>query len=62
MAQLPAPNSMGVGMGHLHLSTTDPAAQKKFWVDTLGGTIGKLGQSEIAHLDLPVQHPQAARA
>ena len=47
MAQLPAPNSMGVGMGHLHLSTTDPAAQKKFWVDTLGGTVGKLGQSEI---------------
>jgi len=29
--------------GHHHLNTTDMAAQKKFYVDTLGGTFAKFG-------------------
>ncbi|MFN7934149.1 MAG: hypothetical protein U0R19_12535 [Bryobacteraceae bacterium] len=47
LAQLPPHNSTGVTMGHLHLSTTDPEASKKFWVDFLGGTVGLLGKMEI---------------
>lgn len=46
-AQLPAPNNMGVAMGHLHLSTTDPVASRKFWVDYLGATVGMLGKMEV---------------
>lgn len=45
--QLPAPNAEGVAMGHLHLSTTDPDASRKFWVDTLGATVVKLGGGEV---------------
>ncbi|MBL8176567.1 MAG: hypothetical protein JNK48_17960 [Bryobacterales bacterium] len=47
MAQLPAPNGMGVAMGHLHLMTTDAAASKRFWVDYLGGTVAKLGKLDV---------------
>jgi catechol 2,3-dioxygenase-like lactoylglutathione lyase family enzyme len=46
-AQLPAPNSMGVAMGHLHLSTTDVDASRKFWVDFMGASITKLGGLEV---------------
>jgi catechol 2,3-dioxygenase-like lactoylglutathione lyase family enzyme len=34
--------------GHHHLNTTDMAAQKKFFVDTLGGTVVKFGSGERA--------------
>jgi catechol 2,3-dioxygenase-like lactoylglutathione lyase family enzyme len=44
--QLAAPNEMGVAMGHLHLHTADVAAQKKVWVDILGGRPVKLGTIE----------------
>ena len=47
MAQLPEGNALGVGMGHLHLKTNDLAANRKFWVDTLGSTTGKMGPLEI---------------
>lgn len=47
LAQLPAPNAMGVGMGHLHLNTTNPEASKRFWVDFLGGTPVKWGNTEV---------------
>jgi len=43
MAQLAAPSESGVAMGHLHIFTQDPAAQKKFWVDALGAQATKLG-------------------
>ena len=46
-AQVPAPNSMGVSMGHLHLNSADPEAQKKFWVDVLGARPGKLGPADV---------------
>ena len=45
-AQLPAPNKDGVAMGHLHLNG-DPEAHRKFWVDTLGGTVAKAGPLEM---------------
>jgi catechol 2,3-dioxygenase-like lactoylglutathione lyase family enzyme len=35
-------------MGHLHIVTPDPAAQKKLWVDVLGGKHGKIGALEYA--------------
>jgi len=47
-AQLPAPNQAGVAMGHLHIKTRDVAAQRKLWVDVLGGQCGKLGTMEFA--------------
>jgi catechol 2,3-dioxygenase-like lactoylglutathione lyase family enzyme len=34
--------------GHHHLNTTDMAAQKKFFVDTLGGTVVKFGTGDRA--------------
>jgi catechol 2,3-dioxygenase-like lactoylglutathione lyase family enzyme len=34
--------------GHHHLNTTDMAAQKKFFVDTLGGTVVKFGSGDRA--------------
>ena len=47
MAQLPAPNTTGVAMGHLHLKSKDAAGNRKFWVDTLGGTPAKVGPLEF---------------
>jgi catechol 2,3-dioxygenase-like lactoylglutathione lyase family enzyme len=38
LAQLPAPNELGVSTGHLHLIVKDPDAQKKVWMDVLGAT------------------------
>jgi catechol 2,3-dioxygenase-like lactoylglutathione lyase family enzyme len=34
--------------GHHHLNTTDMAAQKKFFVDTLGGAVVKIGSGDRA--------------
>jgi catechol 2,3-dioxygenase-like lactoylglutathione lyase family enzyme len=34
--------------GHHHLNTTDLAAQKKFFVDTLGGAVVKIGSGDRA--------------
>jgi catechol 2,3-dioxygenase-like lactoylglutathione lyase family enzyme len=34
--------------GHHHLNTTDMAAQKRFFVDTLGGTVVKFGSGDRA--------------
>ncbi len=42
-AQLAAPGPSGVSMGHVHLNTKDPDAQKKFWVDVIGAQEAKLG-------------------
>jgi catechol 2,3-dioxygenase-like lactoylglutathione lyase family enzyme len=45
MAQLSAPNSSGVAMGHLHYTVQNVEANKKFWV-ALGGVAGKVGSTE----------------
>jgi catechol 2,3-dioxygenase-like lactoylglutathione lyase family enzyme len=47
-AQLPAPNSMGVAMGHLHLNTKDPEAARRFWVEFMGApATAKLADNDI---------------
>ena len=45
-AQLAAAKDGPIVYGHHHLTVTDLAAHRKFWVDTLGGTPGKLGNIE----------------
>src|SRR4051794_35698755 len=47
-AQLAQPNSSGVSMGHLHILTPDLAAQKKLWIEVLGGKLVKAGPLEFA--------------
>lgn len=50
LAQLPAGNDAGVAMGHLHLLTRDPDAQRKFWVEVMGATPVKLATVEVMKL------------
>jgi catechol 2,3-dioxygenase-like lactoylglutathione lyase family enzyme len=40
------PNEMGVNMGHWHLNSKDPEANKKFFV-ALGGRVIKRGDAEV---------------
>jgi len=49
-AQLPAPNPSGVTMGHYHLNSKDPEAQKKFWIDVLGAEEAKFGAMDVFKL------------
>jgi catechol 2,3-dioxygenase-like lactoylglutathione lyase family enzyme len=42
-AQLLAANDGPIVYGHHHVNATDPAAHKKFWADSLGGTVVKVG-------------------
>src|SRR5215813_5954879 len=42
-AQILVKNEGPVVYGHHHLNTTNMAAQKKFYVDTLGGTVRHIG-------------------
>jgi catechol-2,3-dioxygenase len=37
MAQIAAPNAAGVTMGHVHYTVKDVDAQKRFWIEQLGG-------------------------
>ena len=37
LGQLSAPNAAGVTMGHVHYTVKDVEAQKRFWIDNLGG-------------------------
>jgi catechol 2,3-dioxygenase-like lactoylglutathione lyase family enzyme len=46
-AQLVAAKDGPIVYGHHHLNTTNVDAQKKFFVDTLGGTVVKIGTREI---------------
>lgn len=48
--QLPAPNSAGVAMGHLHLRVPDIDVHKKLWTEVFGGTPLKLGQFDFVKL------------
>src|SRR5262245_9670151 len=42
-AQLLAAKDGPIVYGHHHVAASDIAAHKKFWADTLGGTVGKFG-------------------
>jgi len=39
--------------GHHHFNTTDMAAQKRFFVDTLGGTAAKIGTNDTEVIEFP---------
>lgn len=39
--------------GHHHLNTTDMAAQKRFYVDTLGGTLATIGTNRLEVITFP---------
>src|SRR5262249_16318551 len=45
-AQILVANDGPVVYGHHHLNTTNMDAQKKFFVDTLGGTLVKIGSGD----------------
>ena len=44
-AQLIAAKDGPIVYGHHHVAASDIAAHKKFWADTLGGTVGKFGNN-----------------
>ncbi|MCX6624976.1 MAG: VOC family protein [Acidobacteria bacterium] len=48
MAQLAPPNQAGVSMGHLHMISPDPEAQKTAWIDVAGGKLVKVGPLDFA--------------
>lgn len=39
--------------GHHHFNTTDMAAQKRFYVDTLGGTLAQVGTNQLEVIEIP---------
>src|SRR5438046_8958714 len=49
-AQLAAPNESGISLGHLHLLSKDPEAQKKIWVEAYGAQLTKTGSLELLRL------------
>jgi catechol 2,3-dioxygenase-like lactoylglutathione lyase family enzyme len=52
-AQLLVAKDGPVVYGHHHLNTTNMAAQKKFFVDTLGGTVVKFGANQQEVIKFP---------
>jgi catechol 2,3-dioxygenase-like lactoylglutathione lyase family enzyme len=52
-AQLSAAKDGPIVYGHHHLNTTNMEAQKKFFVDTLGGTIVKIGANQQEIVKFP---------
>ena len=49
-SQLSAPNDSGVAIGHIHLFSKDPDAQRKVWVEGFGAQPAKTGTLEILRL------------
>ena len=39
--------------GHHHFNTTDMAAQKRFYVETLGGTLATIGTNDLEVIEFP---------
>jgi catechol 2,3-dioxygenase-like lactoylglutathione lyase family enzyme len=52
-AQILVANEGPVVYGHHHLNTTNMDAQKKFYVDTLGGTLVKIGTNQQEIIKFP---------
>ena len=52
-AQILVANQGPVVYGHHHLNTTDMAAQKKFFIDTLGGKLVTVGQNKQEVIEFP---------
>jgi len=49
-AQLTTPNDSGVSIGHIHLLSKEPDAQKKIWVEAFGAQVTKTGTLELLRL------------
>src|SRR2546427_5600904 len=49
-AQLAASNESGISLGHLHLLSKNPEAQKKIWVEAFGAQLTKTGTLELLRL------------
>jgi catechol 2,3-dioxygenase-like lactoylglutathione lyase family enzyme len=49
-AQLAGPNESGISIGHIHLNSKDPDAQKRIWVEALGAQMTKTGTLEMLRL------------
>jgi catechol 2,3-dioxygenase-like lactoylglutathione lyase family enzyme len=49
-AQLPAPNTSGISLGHVHLTVKDPELHKKLWTEIFGAQSTKLGNLELLKL------------
>jgi catechol 2,3-dioxygenase-like lactoylglutathione lyase family enzyme len=49
-SQLAGPNDSGVSIGHIHLFSKDPDAQRKIWVEALGAQVTKSGTLELLRL------------
>jgi catechol 2,3-dioxygenase-like lactoylglutathione lyase family enzyme len=47
-AQIAPPNQAGASMGHLHLTSPDPEAHLKIWIDVLGGKSVMAGPLQFA--------------
>jgi catechol 2,3-dioxygenase-like lactoylglutathione lyase family enzyme len=47
VAQTTSPNAMGISIGHIHLIVGDPDAQRKLFVDMLGGEVKHAGPLEM---------------
>jgi catechol 2,3-dioxygenase-like lactoylglutathione lyase family enzyme len=52
-AQLTAAKDGPVVYGHHHLNTTNVDAQKKFFVETLGGTLARIGSNNVEVVKFP---------
>jgi catechol-2,3-dioxygenase len=60
-AQLTTPNDSGISIGHIHLYSKDPEAQKKIWTEAFGAQVTKTGTLELLRLpgvfNIEVQGP-----
>lgn len=52
-AQVLASDAGPVVYGHHHFNTTDMAAQKRFYVDTLGGAVRTVGANDLEVIEFP---------
>jgi|SoiMethySBSTD1v2_1073268.scaffolds.fasta_scaffold01949_22 catechol 2,3-dioxygenase-like lactoylglutathione lyase family enzyme len=52
-AQLLAAKDGPIVYGHHHVNATDPAAHKKFWADSLGGTVATVGTDGREVIKIP---------
>jgi catechol 2,3-dioxygenase-like lactoylglutathione lyase family enzyme len=53
LAQLVAAKDGPIVYGHHHVNATDPEAHKRFWADTLGGTLVKVGTDNREIIRMP---------
>lgn len=52
-AQLLEAGAAPIVYGHLHLNTSDIPEMKKFWADTLGGTVATIGTNNLEIIRFP---------